>query len=494
VAASGWPGERGLSASEFEATRAWESVLDTVATLDVGGRRVALAIALEALDAEVRDASLKLPSTDAPVKVMNVSEAEGSFFDAVVLMQATDRDWPGGTKIHPLLPWAMQRTFKMSGSDAALSAARDRSSMETLLRAAGPVLFTHAIEDSSGALRASPLLSVLGIEPVSIEQVALYHPKTLEIEYETVADAGSLPELPSPEVGGGSSVLKLQAACGFLAFAELRLRARVPEVGDLGMDAGETGSLLHRALQSFWRETKSQAALRAMSATELEESVMRAVDSAFAKGMRPRSEWDRSYLWIQRQRLRTLLRQWLPHELMRGPFTVADVERKELMHIGPLTLDVRVDRVDSVPGGVFFVDYKTGYDVAPKQWEGPRPDDPQLPMYALLAEGEELKGVAFGRVRAGREMSWVGYQAEEGILPASRSKSNVKEMTSLAAEWREMLEELAHAFAKGVADVAPKSFDKNCARCAQRLICRVNPETLAQRDEEEDVIGEDEVG
>jgi ATP-dependent helicase/nuclease subunit B len=152
---------------------------------------------------------------------------------------------------------------------------------------------------------------------------------------------------------------------------------------------------------------------------------------------------------------------------------------------------VRVDRIDSVGDGVFFIDYKTGYDAHPKQWEGERPDDPQLPLYTLLPEAEELKGVAFARVRTGRDMKWMGYQAEDGILPASRSKGNVRELGPLVDEWRETLTRLAEDFASGKADVHPKSFEINCARCAQRLLCRLDPASLLGmvEEEEEDVDG-----
>lgn len=494
LSAANWPGGRELSAAEFEARRAWESVLDMVSTLDFAGRRVPFATALQTLELQARDASLTSPSTGAPVMVMSLAEAEGSFFDAAVLISANDVTWPAVERVHPFLSWTLQRTLKMPGSDPTLTASRSRATIEAVLACSGPVMFTHAKEDSNGALRPSPILNALGVRPADAAELDLYAYSEAETRYETVVDEGELPPLPSREVTGGASVLKLQAACGFLAFAELRLRARAPESGDLGLDAGESGSLLHRALQAFWRETKTQEILRSMSAAERDEAVMRAVEAAFTGKLQARNEWDRAYLRIQRQRLRSLLWQWLPYELSRGPFTVSDVERRELVDVGPLTLDVRVDRIDSVPGGVLLVDYKTGSEVGVKQWAGARPDDPQLPLYAQLAESEELKGVAFGRLRAGRHMSWVGYQAEEGILPSSRSKANIKDLAALAAEWRGTLDQLAQDFAEGNAEVSPKSFEKNCMRCAQRLLCRVDPTTLGEGSGGEEEEGEDALG
>jgi ATP-dependent helicase/nuclease subunit B len=474
--AAGWPGDRALTAAEFEATRGWESTLDLLSTLDFSGRRVSFARAFEALELQAQKTMFAPPSTGAPVQVMSVTEAEGSAFDAVVFLHATDANWPAVERVHPLLPWTLQRALKMPGSDSTLAVSKSRGLTEGLLRSSGSVLFSYAAEDENGKLRPSPILSELGIEGIDAAELALHAEATEAVAVETFADDDELPALPSHEVGGGASVLKLQAACGFLAFAELRLRATEPKGGTMGFDAGESGSLLHRVLQFFWKKVETQDTLRSMSFAERDEMLMLAVDAALPSRLQVRDGWDRAYLWLQKQRLRTLLQQWLDQELRRGPFTVSDVERKELVTVGPLTLDVRVDRLDLVEGGVVLVDYKTGADVDPKQWAGPRPDDPQLPLYTLLAEADELKGVAFAKVRAGQQMKWHGYQAEEGILP--RSRTNVRDVALLAEEWRETLTRLAEDFAAGKADVSPKSFEVNCKRCGQRLLCRVDRSLL----------------
>ena len=136
-----------------------------------------------------------------------------------------------------------------------------------------------------------------------------------------------------------------------------------------------------------------------------------------------------------------------------------------------------MDRIDRVNDGVLFVDYKTGYAADPKHWDSARPDDPQLPLYALLPEPSELKGLAFAKVRTGRAMQWLGYQAEEGILP----KAKVRDFTDLIEEWRATLTQLAEDFAAGRADVNPKDSALNCSHCAQHLLCRVDRDALQAR-------------
>jgi ATP-dependent helicase/nuclease subunit B len=488
VQAAGWPGDRALTAMEFEATRGWESALDTVSTLDFSGRRVRYAEALEALEMQAKSSLLALPATGAAVEVMEVREAEGSVFDAVVFLRATDANWPPTERVHPLLPWGLQRSLKMAGSDAAEAAERARRFMQGLMERAGSVLFTSAAEDADGKLRPSPLLAEIGLRIVGAEELVASTAVAAMVELESVVDAEQLPALPSTIVKGGSNVLKLQAACGFKAFAELRLLAREPESGVLGLDARESGSLLHRTMQAFWKAVRTQEALRAMSRSEREERLTDAIDAAMRGRLRAESDWDRAYVGVLKQRFRSVLQQWLDEELRRGAFEVIDSEQKAQIAVGPLMLDVRMDRIDRVDGGFFLVDYKSGSSGKPKDWEGERPDDPQLLLYAKHYQPEELRGLAFAKVRAGEDMKWVGYQAERGILPVSLSK-NVRDLGPLIEEWNEVLTRLAYEFAEGRADVLPKSFKVNCSRCAVRLLCRVDPLALpVEADAEE---GED---
>ena len=89
------------------------------------------------------------------------------------------------------------------------------------------------------------------------------------IEPEVFEDIDPIPPLPSSHVHGGATILQNQAACGFRAFAEIRLRAQELEAKDLGYDARERGNLLHGVMQRFWAEVKTQRKLRAMPVEEL---------------------------------------------------------------------------------------------------------------------------------------------------------------------------------------------------------------------------------
>jgi ATP-dependent helicase/nuclease subunit B len=286
---------------------------------------------------------------------------------------------------------------------------------------------------------------------------------------------------------GGAGILQSQAACGFRAFAEKRLFATAPDTTTLGLDARERGSIVHSVLERFWAVVVTQLALKQMSSDERNVLLARSIDNALAKDyVHPESGWPTAYIQAERQRLLNLLSPWLDFEANeRAPFTVLSRE-EELrdVHIGPLHLDIRVDRVDEVyaagsaePAGELILDYKTG-DARPADWLGPRPDAPQLPLYAVVANKPNLAAVAFASVRPGNLMGMAGYETgQSGILPKP-AKLNASSLRAQVEEWRGVLTSLAEDFHAGNASVSPKHYPQTCQYCEQRLLCRLNPSLL----------------
>ena len=488
IAAALWPATEPekLTAAQFEATRAWDAVLDLVSTLDFAGRRVPFEAALHALELQVQSTLFTPPATHAPVQVMSIAEAEGCLFDAVVFLHATDANWPAPERANPLLPWRLQSSLAMPGIDAVRTTDHARAFTAALLAHTGATLFTSAAEDEDGTLRPSPLLAEFALTLLSPQDLCPSPQPAYRVEPETVPDDAPLPPLTSHEVKGGAAVLQAQAACGFRAFAEFRLHSSGLETRDLGLDARDSGNHVHLALEAFWKELKSQKQLRDFPPEQIDGILRNSIDTALLRHFMPRGPWDTAYLDLQRRRLHKLLQQWLELELERGPIEVIDSEHRTTLTVGPLDLDLRLDRMDRIGDedgeAIVLVDYKTG-SASPKKWEGHRPDEPQLPLYALYPSHGTVKAVTFATVRAGKEMKWSGYQSEEGILPKARD--NRRDLNLLIEEWRITLTQLAQDFADGKAFVAPKDYPKTCKYCEQRLLCRLDPVTLRQHEDEE---------
>jgi len=177
-----------------------------------------------------------------------------------------------------------------------------------------------------------------------------------------------------------------------------------------------------------------------------------------------------------------LLRKWLEVERQREPFAVEQLEHAAQAQFAGLTFAVRIDRMDRLADGArVLIDYKTG--LAPADWRGERPDNPQLPIYALLHPAA-LAAVAYGRVNAA-ECSFVAEAQRPAIFKPRGQKSPLEGMSSLAAlveVWARRIESLAADFAAGWAAVAPTV--RACKTCRFHGLCRV-PAALEEADSHE---------
>lgn len=502
---AGW-GPAGVETSEeFQGRERWESALDAMATLDFEDQPVDYEEALRAIERIAGETVFAPESRSAPVQLMGPLEAAGSEFDAVWFLRAGELRWPPVAGSLPLLPWSLQRRLGMPGTDAERDLRTARAVTERVLASGREVVVSYAQSSGDARQRASATVRAMELEEVEMGELAGEEPERLVVEMERTEDAGPVRALPEGPVHGGVRVLELQAACGFRAFAEQRLWSSGIEERGLGLSARESGTAVHGALESFWRETKSQAALLAMTTEEREVALLRAVDEGLERARTDAAgAWDEAYLAIQRERLRRLLGGWLEMEMRRPAFTVVENERKiQDVEVGPLRFQLRLDRVDVVDEAEVLIDYKTG-GAETSDWLGERPDAPQVPLYAILANraggadlaggaagGEaetgrrELGAVAFGRVKAGREAALKGFAARDGLLPGRLSKMEASTFAGQVERWREVLERLAGEFAAGEAKVRPKNFPSTCERCGQRILCRLDASLLEEMEADE---------
>ena len=492
---AGWPPE-GPDSEEFQAVARWDEVLDRVASLDVFGGRMSFAAWLERVAAAAGETVFAPENTGAPVQVMTVAEAAGITCDHLWFLHADERTWPLRREPHPLLPRGLQRLLGMPGADAAVDEAAAEATLLRCLAGVGSVRFSYPAHGVAGETRPSPMIERLaGDEVVVVAAEASAEPAVV---LEVVRDETALPALPVAATGG-VSVIASQGQCGFRAFAERRLQVGETQGIDAGLSPAERGEQVHAVLQAFWSACRTQDQLRAWTrevlsdGTTYRDGVLRRCIAGVLPVARA-DAWDAAYLDVQSKRLFRLLSDWLDTELMRTPFTVAEMEYKvPAARLGPLLLTMRVDRIDHVEtadGPVsLLIDYKTG-EAERSGWFGDRPDAPQLPVYAIAGGIADVRGIAFGRVRVGRNgMDFQEMLADRSLLGIGSSQRNEPGFDERMAEWQRDLTALAEAFARGDAAVEPKDYMTTCKGCASRLLCRVD---VAKLEPDDDLLEEED--
>ena len=494
---AGWPGLDPLNSEEHQAMDRWDETLDGVATLDLLGGRTTFDSFLTTLSHAARETVFAPENTAAPVQVMTVAEALGSTADTLWFLHADENTFPARHTLHPLLPWTLQRDLGLPGADTHADEDAARASLAALVNSAGRAVFSHSRTTAEGAQRPSPLVVEIAGEDPSIEEDAGEDTPTLTTTYE---DTEPLPRLPDAVIAGGAAVLTAQAQCGFRAFAERRLFAAPVDPRDAGFTPMERGNQVHEVLQKFWDVVRNQSELLRISRTVTESGdskrdvLLRELIDGLSFGESD-AAWNAAYIDVQRKRLFKLLTLWLDFELTRPSFTVEHIEKEVPdAQLGPLHLKLRVDRIDRVDAGdaegTILIDYKTGAAAA-REWQGERPDAPQLPVYAIAGGLGQVSGIAFGAVKVGKDGMKLEGTATEARLLSDKHRGSKEPFALQMENWQHDLLTLAEAFAAGDASVDPKEYPKSCDKCTQRMLCRVDAAKLMQMD---DPLEEEEEG
>lgn len=490
----GWPGERTRTSEEFQAVQRWQAVLDSLSALDVVAARVSWESFLDRLAEVVRSTPFARENTGAPVQFVTPEESTGTTADAVWVAHADESRWSSHAAPHPLLPWTLQVQHAMPGVDAPRDQAAFTEQLHRIAGMAPTVTFSYAHVGAAGEQRPCALVEQLpAIQREDAAEAAVLETVAAEGALEEFQDGDLIPlVLDGAPVAGGVSVLKSQAACAFRAFAERRLGASTLDSHDLGLDARDRGNVLHQALHIFWQQTGNRRALLdLMGNGRLEAAVHHAVTQALHPHHEANDRWALHYQSIERERLESLLLRWLQYESKRSDFTVESMEEDIEVTMGSLPLKVRVDRVDRVTAADgteyrVIIDYKTG-ELNHKKWEGDRPDEPQLPLYAATTGAQEdgipVGAIAFGIVRAGEKLQFQSLPRKSALLGVD-DRATPDVLGAELESWKHTLEALAQDFAAGIASVGPKQYPSTCKFCDQRLLCRLNPELL-HLDEEE---------
>ena len=186
---------------------------------------------------------------------------------------------------------------------------------------------------------------------------------------------------------------------------------------------------------------------------------------------------------VEAGRLLRLALKSLELDKTRAPFEVEGFEMEVLHEIENQQLRLVIDRLDRLPGGgAAVIDYKTGR-VDPKKWFGDRPEDPQLPLYAISSETPP-DAIVFAVIRDD-DCVYSGVVNQEGLfpgLPPKRGKNTEmlveagEDLPATIAVWRNILHRLMREFLSGQAAVDPNDGRNTCNKsyCELHSLCRID--------------------
>src|SRR5712672_2463730 len=459
--AAGFPGERALDSDEFQTQAKWHEALGELARLDRISQPLPFNEAFQILKRICADTLFQPESPDTPIQVLGLLESAGVEFDHLWVTGLTDDAWPLKSSPNPFLPLAQQRKAGIPEASAETSLALDLRITDGWKQAAGEVVFSCFTKEQDRDVLASPLIADVPLKQVEVPALPKFRDEIFKSKRRETLEDRVAPAVSAKQIRGGTKVLSDQAACPFRAFARHRLSAKELEEPSDGLDARKRGNLVHELMKHLWSLLKDSSSLQ----HDLEPAIASAAAAAVKE-----LQIEGRFADLERTRLARLAREWLKVEKDRPPFSISSLEEKRTLSFAGLDFNARIDRMDKLStGGYVLIDYKTGTgSITPKRWQPPRPDDPQLALYAVSVK-EEVTAVAFARIRPGKS-SFSGYSRDEKALP----NVTTRPWKPLLQVWKNEAESLGASFAAGDASVDPKRIlDVTCRYCGLETLCRV---------------------
>jgi probable DNA repair protein len=479
-----WGLQAAWSSTEYQASARLRELLAGLASADAFFGMQSRESALRVLRRAARDTSFQPQTGVPPIWVSNQLIDPWLSFDGLWVSNMSADQWPAPVAPVALLPVQVQRSYGVVSAKVETQRAFASGLQAGWLNRARECVFSHADATDGRVTAPSPLLphdaaSLYAAgdapQPRPHWQAQLREAPPLERFCDELA-----PSFAAPERTRGVASLRAQSLCAFRGFAETRLMADGLEQPTPGFNDRERGQIVHHVLEYVWSVLGDSDALHALSAQAqyelLEEAARRALQAVCARR-------DPGPTWRRREhvRLHKLLGLWLDAERQRQPFTIEWLEQAaHTARFAGVDFRVRIDRSDRLlSGGRVLIDYKTGSPLP--DWRGDRPNNPQLPIYALLSP-ESLAAVAYGRVNAAGAC-FVFEADRPGIFSPGARVTSLEGAGSLAALvqiWSSRIERLAGDFARGHAAVAPTA--TACRLCQLQGLCRV-PSTLVDEDQ-----------
>jgi len=477
----GWPGEQSLNSQEYQVVQAWLQLLLETATMDLILAPLSYHQALHYLTVLATKTYFQPESPEAPIQILGQLEGAGLPFDYLWILGLTDTAWPPAPSPNPLIPHELQKNLKMPNASPIRQLEYSQRLMEQFKQSAAEVFFSYSLQNEYEEQKPSPLIAALprkNLPDLALSTVNTQSHLALQaIVLEQFKDEQAPPLSVEEKLRGGASIFEMQAACPFKAFAKHRLGARAIEETQAGLPAKSRGTIVHKALELFWKEIKNQANLKALPANALQEKIQQVIKAALQQTAAFMDEKSQ-YNYLVRLRLENLLSQWLKLEKERPPFSVLALEEEKIIEMNQFPIQLRLDRVDELASGEkLIIDYKTRKNCDIQAWFGERLDEPQLPLYCISSQ-MNISGLAFGQIHSSK-VSLKGLAAHELDLPevkpwSEKTKADAPNWEAQLEIWRQHIQNLFADFQQGKAQVDPKHAEETCRQCDLQTLCRIH--------------------
>ena len=487
----GWPGSE-LSKTESEELSQWQTAFDQLSGSSFIVGKVNILGALRHLRSSLYQTLRRNPfNSKLNISLVSPEEALDFDFDSLWWLSADHKRLPDNISPDPFLPLSIQQIQGIPDSDYELLLKQANLTLTRLQQNTYELIFSHHKYEDDLEVRPSPLLSDIPLTP-SLESESLKdrtaRVNSAQIDY--IQEPLCLP-LDSVIKAGGTSLITDQSNCPFKAFATHRLGARKLRSLQSGLNPMDRGTALHLALEKLSVKLDSKNKIIESSVAERDTYIAESIEPAIEQLRKQHPDiLTPAFANLERIRLSNLLNSFLDFELSRSSFFVYKTEHQITWKHSLLSLNFRVDRIDTFDdGSLALIDYKSGAKSS-YYWYDDRPDNLQLPLYQLAIDSNlgDISGAFIYQVNV-EKVTLTGTTDKDDIHQNIKPLAQVRlfdgSWTNLQERWNRIVLAMAAEFEKGLLAVAPTRSDQTCLYCDLSSLCRVNEQETILPSEDE---------
>jgi ATP-dependent helicase/nuclease subunit B len=462
-----WPNPRSsLSSYDYQVLQKFEELIASWLLIDKLGILLSKEQALSEIKDLCAEMTFQPQSVLTKVHILGLLESGGMDFDYIWLSGFSEENWPPKPAPNPFLSLALQEKFQLANASFLRQEKYAGLVLDRLLHSADNCIMSIADPDKERPASFSMMLPF-----AELEQDFNFRPISFEVAPIELMPNSMTPWYKSseePVLRGITTLLNLQAACPFKAFGVRGLKLKSNEAMQWGLSALEKGSVVHKALEFFWKEIFSLEKLKNTNFIERRKMLQNALLLALPDSPAP-------LIAIERFRLLRLLEHYLSLEEKREDFSCVALEKVLSVELLGYHFKLRIDREDLLATGErVIIDYKTG-KVADRYLIEDPAFKPQLALYALATKSRAL---IYAHIIEPSPI-WSGICEEAGLISSDfkgiKSLGNLKPEWSweeLLIYWRKKLEEKLAEYLSGINTVNPKEGKKTCEQCHLQDLCR----------------------
>ncbi len=450
----GFTTDRILSSSEYQIFEKYQIESLILNKLSTFYKKTSLVEALKILNSHMNAVIFQPKSGSSNIHILGSLEAEGLFFDYAWISSMTSSFLPGRIKMPLFIPPKISIEYGLPSSSFKLVSKESEKTLKNLSNLSFSSIFSYSKNSITREELPSPYIDFIDYEIKSSPENSI---KNLDYIEDFKA-----PDISELSIKKGVKTLQDQMSCAFKGFAN-RLNIENFDQPHIGISRGEQGNLVHKILETFFREITTSTKLMQLSDAQLDLMINQHTESAL------QSITQSNFKINERNRLLKIIHEYISLEKERDYFEVIDTESESEVSIKGLKFTTRIDRMDqNALGTKLIIDYKTGKNVKASNLTGDPLDQAQLPIYAIT---NSVEGVAFATINS-NNCEYKAITKNKFELPLSKQASNkMPEWDQQITEWTSSLNSASHDFQSGIAKVLPA---KNaCDYCDYDLLCRI---------------------